>query len=93
MIIAIIIIGTGLFFIINQIKEFYSSQNSYPNVSTVDIPANDSNSSNIKTRSINSNKNNRKPPVDNRHEIINGYTYSLMDMLLHIRLELHNGRS
>lgn len=74
-IIAIIIIGTGLFFIINQIKEFYSSQNSYPNVSTVDIPANDSNSSNIKTRSINSNKNNRKPPVDNRHEIINGYTY------------------
>ena len=81
-IIAILIIGTGIFFIINQIKE-YQRQNSFPSVSTVDVLPNKPDSQNLQTGSTNANTNTntnssnvtRKPPVDNRHETINGYTY------------------
>ncbi|WP_369715503.1 hypothetical protein [Leptotrichia alba] len=81
-IIAILIIGTGIFFIINQIRE-YQRQNSFPSVSTVDVLPNKPDSQNLQTGSTNANANTntnssnvtRKPPVDNRHEIINGYTY------------------
>ena len=76
-IIAILIIGTGIFFIVNQVRE-YQRQNSFPSVSTVNTLPNDPNSQNTQTNNTNSTSSNRivrKPPVDNRHEIVNGYTY------------------
>ena len=68
-IIGFLIIGAaGFFYGKSQIKKSENSQDSVTSVSTGNYSA--ENSSNIQT-----NSNERPKSVDNRHEIINGYTY------------------